>query len=532
MSVILSRPLVVLGLALAWVANAAAAEPLAKQIDAAVVAKHSGKTAGQADDAEFVRRIYLDLAGRIPTVDEARKFLDDKAADKRSKLVDKLIDGPEYARRMTEVFHTMLMERRGDHAEWTKFLQTSFEKNVPWDVMVRHIIDPRDDDEAHRGAAFFAVNRLSKVGQQDTDYPGLTRDVGRLVMGMDLQCAQCHNHLFINDYKQVDFQGLYTVYLNTAIRTDVTFPALRENLMTKKIEFMSVFDQKPLTVGPRVPGMQEVSIPVMPKGEEYLVAPDPKAKKLGIPKFSPLEELAEQITSTDNYGFRENIANRLWWLLMGRGLIDPLDQRHGANPPSHPELLQKLADDIQARKFDMKSFLRDVAKSETYARSSRWPTTGAEKRPAADTYAAATAKPMSAEQMYHSVVTASGPHPAESMKLDELRAKFVKALANPPKEPELDFAPSVKAALFLMNDNSVLTLFVPAEKNLAARLAATKDADAAADELYLSVLSRRPTADERTEVAELLKKHADRRTEVLGQLAWALVSSTEFCLNH
>ena len=84
MSVILSRPLVVLGLALAWVANAAAAEPLAKQIDAAVVAKHSGKTAGQADDAEFVRRIYLDLAGRIPTVDEARKFLDDKAADKRS----------------------------------------------------------------------------------------------------------------------------------------------------------------------------------------------------------------------------------------------------------------------------------------------------------------------------------------------------------------------------------------------------------------------------------------------------------------
>ena len=139
---------------------------------------------------------------------------------------------------------------------------------------------------------------------------------------------------------------------------------------------------------------------------------------------------------------------------------------------------------------------------------------------------------MSAEQMYHSVVTASGPHPAESLKLDELRAKFVKALANPPKEPELDFAPSVKAALFMMNDNSVLTLFVPAEKNLAARLAATKDADAAADELYLSVLSRRPTADERTEVAELLKKHADRRTEVLGQLAWALVSSTEFCLNH
>lgn len=523
--------------------RAAAAEPLTPQIDKQIAAVYSGKTAGQADDAEFVRRLYLDLTGRIPTVAEARAFLDDKAKDKRAKLVDKLIDGPEYARRMTEAFNAMLMERRGDHAEWIKFLTTSFEKNEPWDVMIRHLIDPHDQDEAHRGAAWFAVNRLSKVGQQDTDYPGLTRDVGRLVMGMDLQCAQCHNHLFINDYKQIDFQGLYTVYLNTAIRTDTQFPAIRENLMTKKIEFMSVFDQKPFTVGPRVPGMQEVSIPVMPKGEEYIVPPDPKTKKVGVPKFSPLEELAEQITSPDNEGFRENIANRLWWLLMGRGVVDPLDQRHGANPPSHPELIKLLADEIQARKFDIKSLLRDIAKSETYARSSRWQNGGDAKRPEPQTYAVATAKPLSAEQMFHSVVTASGPHPEagipvageeKPLTMDELKAKFIKALANPPKEPELEFAPSVKAALFMMNDNSLLTLFQPHEKNLVARLVGMKDAAAVAvaDEMYLAVLSRRPTDEEKTEVADLLKKYNDRRAEVIGQLAWALAGSTEFCLNH
>lgn len=510
---------------------AVGADPLPKQIDKLLAAKYAGPTAGQADDAEFVRRAYLDFAGRIPSVDEARKFLEDKSADKRAKLVDALIDGPEYARRMTEAFNVMLMERRGDHDEWLKFLRTSFEQNRPWNEMVRDIVDPCDDDETRRGAAFFAVNRLTKVGQQDTDYPGLTRDVGRLLLGMDLQCAQCHNHLFINDYKQVDFQGLYTVFLNTAIRNDVKFPALRENLMTKKIEFSSVFDGNPFTVGPRVPGMQEVSIPALPKGEEYLVPPDPKKKVLGVPKFSPLQAIAEQITSNDNDDFRENIANRLWWLLLGRGIIDPLDQRHSANPPSHPELLTLLGKEMQARKYDIKSLLRDIAKSDAYARSGRWPTTGKAARPAADTYAAATAKALSAEQMFHSVATASGPH-GDDVKLAELQAMFVKALSNPAKEPELSFSPSVRAALFMMNENAVLRLFQPADGNLVDRLAKAKDADAAADELYLAVLSRRPTDAERADLKDLWTKYADRRAEVLGELAWALASSTEFCLNH
>src|SRR5688500_18975059 len=112
--------------------------------------------------------------------------------------------------------------------------------------------------------------------------------------------------------------------------------------MTKKMEFSSVFDGLPFTVGPRVPGMKEVSVPALPKGEEYLVPPDKTKKTLGVPKFSPLSEIAEQLTANENDDFRENIANRLWWLLMGRGIVDPLDQRHSANPPSHPELLKLL----------------------------------------------------------------------------------------------------------------------------------------------------------------------------------------------
>lgn len=512
-------------------AAAPASKPaLSQSIDQAIASANKGPTAAQADDAEFLRRVYLDLAGRTPTTAEARAFLSDKNAAKRTSLVDKLLTSAEFPTRMTDAFNAMLMERRGEHDEWRKFLTTSFEKNVPWDAMVREMIDPNDKDETTRGAAYFAVNRLSKVGQQETDYPGLTRDVGRLFLGMDLQCAQCHNHLFIDSYKQVDFQGLYTVFLNTAIRSDEKFPALTENVMSKKIDFMSVFDKEPMQVGPRVPGLKEISIPTFKSGEEYLVKPDRAKKIIGVPKFSPLEELAKSVTSPENKSFRENIANRLWWLAMGRGLVDPLDQFHADNQPSHPELLSKLSEEMLARKFDMKSVLREIMLSDAYARGSRWTATDV-KRPAPQSYAAAIAKPLSAEQMYQSVLTATGPHDPKLADAD-LRKRFVIAFANPPKEPEIEFAPSVKAALFLSNDSKVLELLEAKPGNLVDRLSKISDPDALAEELYLSVLTRTPTTAEKAEVRELLGLKNIEKTKLLGHLAWALASSTEFCLNH
>lgn len=514
----------------AVVQTAVAAEPLARQIDRLVGAQYAGPNSPQADDGELVRRLYLDIVGRIPTVAEARAYLDDKSADKRQKLVDRLLASPEHPQRLTEAFHAMLMERRGDHEEWTKFLRSSFEKNTPWDVMVRAMIDPRDDDAVLRGAAWFAVNRLSKVGQQETDYPGLTRDVGRLFLGMDLQCAQCHDHLFIDAYKQNDFQGLYTVFLNTAIRTDVQFPALTENVMSKKIEFMSVFTKEPKQVGPRVPGMVEVSIPSFPAGEEYLVKPDRKTKVIGVPKFSPLEAVARDLVDPKNRAFSENIANRLWWLAMGRGLVDPLDQAHVDNAPTHPALLKLLADEMVARKFDLRSLLRELYLTDVYARGGRWTTTD-KPRPATSTYAAANAKPLSAEQMFHSFLTATGPQTKET-NLDDVRKKFVTAYANPAKEPELEFAPSVKAALFLSNDSTVLELLKPKPGNLVERLTKAATPEAAAEELYLAVLARRPTTDEVADVKELVAKYGADKPKLFGQLTWSLLSSTEFCLNH
>lgn len=514
-----------------------AAEPLPARIDKLIEAAAGGPVNPPASDAEFLRRVYLDVIGRIPSVEEARSFLQDKAADKRAKLIDTLFASAEFPRRMEELLNQMLMERRGEDAEWQKFLTWAADTNQPWDAIARAILDPDADSEQVRGAAYFITNRLSKIGQQDTDYPGLTRDVGRMFMGVDLQCAQCHNHLFVDDYKQVDFQGLYTVYLNAAIRTDVKFPAVSEKLMTKKLDFQSVFDKQPMTVGPRVPLAKEIEIPTFAKGEEYAVKPDPKQKIAGVPKFSPLESLATNLASAENRAFAENLGNRLWYFMMGRGLVHPLDLHHSGNKPSHAELHKLLADEVIARKFDMKSVLKDLTLTKTYQRSSE---RKSGDKVAEDRYRVAIEKPLWAEQLLWSTLVAAGTgkagvDPRKTEGVADLRKKFLTAFANPAKEPEIDFAPSVKAALFVMNDSTILGRLEPGNGNLVARLLTIKDDKQLADEVYLAVLGREPSADERKDIAEFVKKAGDdekQKAKTLGLLAWALLSSTEFCLNH
>lgn len=552
---VLLRSSLLLALAISLAGFAQAADDLHKRVDQFIVAGAKGAPLGPAvDDAAFVRRIYLDLAGRVPTSQEATKFIADTDAAKVPKLIDALLQSPEYARRMQDLFGAMLMERRGENPEWVKFLQTSFESNKPWDQIVREILDPDTESEAARGAAFFYTKRLEKVGEQETDYPGLTRDVGRLFLGMDLQCAQCHNHLFIDDYKQEDFQGLFTVYLNTFIRSDVKFPAIGEKVMSKKQDFMSVFERKPLSVGPRVPKGKEIEIPQFEKGQEFLVPPDRAKNFPGIPKFSPLELLAHELPVSSNRAFLDNIVNRLWFVMMGRGLVNPLDQQHAANPPSHPELLAALGEEFVAHKLDIKWFLRELALTDTYRRTTTVPASA--EPPAPQTYCIASEKRLSAEQILNSVLAATGPRelagapaptpvadakPAEPAAADQkpepspaekLRIAFVKAFANAPQEPEVEFAPSLKSALFVLNDPAVLDCLTPQNGNLADRLMKLDDPAALADELYLCVLTRKPTDDERAAVADHLAKNAARRPAAIANLLWAVLASTEFCINH
>ena len=534
--------------------DAFSAEPLHERIDNLVAAKTGGPTSDLAGDAEFLRRVYLDLAGRIPTVVEARAFLDEESGQKRKALIDRLLGGPDYPQRMQELFNVMFMERRGDHEAWTEYLRSSFAENKPWDQMAREILSPDVDDKSPRGSSYFLTKRLEKYGQNPTDHPGLVRDMGRLMLGMDIQCAQCHEHPFIGDYEQDVFQGMFAFLGHTFIRRDTDYPAIGENPLKKKIEFVSVFDTDIQTIGPRIPGGQEIEVPTFKQGEEYIKPPDKKAKFPGILKFSTLTLLAEQLPSVDNPAFARNMANRLWFVMMGRGLVHPLDLHHSDNPPSHPELLDLLSDEFVKNKFDINWLLRELALTETYQRSGLLP--DAEESVLKTSCRSALEKRLSAEQLLTSMLIATGefdrvkalseakPESGDQpekvadeeesgpLTLDQLRERFVKALANPPREPEVEYSPSVRGALFVMNDDEVLSWLTPRDGNLVDHLAKISEPDKIAEELYLGVLTRVPTEEETAEVTDYLAKHDDRREVALGHLAWALLASTEFSTNH
>ncbi|MCA9064437.1 MAG: DUF1553 domain-containing protein [Planctomycetaceae bacterium] len=499
------------------------------------------------DDAGFLRRITLDLAGRIPTVDELQRFQEDPSTDKRERMVHAFLESPEYPRRLRDQMHVMLMERLGDDPAWLEYLETAFRENRPWDQVCREILNPQSDSEQLRGAAWFWTKRLENYGQNPVDHPALARDLGRLFLGVDLQCAQCHDHLFVDDYKQSDFQGLAAFTGHTFIRSDVSFPAVGEKVVESPVEFASVFTGTAMKTGPRLPGRQEVEIPQFEKDEQFELPPDKKTKFPGVPRFRPLALLAEQVTARDNALFARNSVNRFWFVMFGRGLVMPLDLQHSGNPPTHPELLDLLAVEFAAHDFNVKWLLNELALTQAWQRSSRWTETtdaptGTQLLPAP--YAVAWERPLSAEQLLASVIIATGQidlQPATDSaaavdehlqkRRDDHLKKFREAFSNIPRDPEVDFRPSVKAALFLMNDASLTSWFERHPGNTVDHLAELNDAQIP-EALYRTVLCRNPTLAEAEFVNQLLSSAGEQRDRTISHLLWGLVASSEFVLNH
>ncbi len=533
-------------------ADCHAAAPLHERIDQFIAARADKQPVAEAtDDSEFLRRVWLDFAGTIPSSETVKAFAADTSQDKRNRVIDELLAADSWPERMTDQFHIMLMERRGEDDGWNGWLKQSFKDGKPWDQLVRELLDPDGDAETTRGAAFFMTKRLEKYGQNPTDYPGLVRDVGRLFLGMDLQCAECHNHLFIEDYKQVDFKGLFTVYQNAYIRRDVKFPAIGEKAMTAKLEFLSVFDPTQASTGPRVPGGREFEIPE-PK------AVDPKQPKPKTPPprpdWSALKVIADELTSRENRQFARNAVNRVWFSLMGRGIVHPLDVHHSANPPSHPELLDTLTDEFVAHDFDVKWLQREIALSEAYQRSSRLPDAATASSP--ESFLVGIERRLSAEQVMSSLLVATGQTdmiPAEEAakpegeaeqvespdiastelpSLPEIRTAFLAALANDAREPEESVASTVKGALFWRNSDVVQRLVHRRPGNVLDRLAATDDVAVLVDELFLTILSRHPSQDEQATFAAFIASRSDEKDVVTRDAMWALLTSVEFYVNH
>ncbi|MEX2174103.1 MAG: DUF1549 domain-containing protein [Pirellulaceae bacterium] len=358
--------LLVWTLTVAVSASAAADEPpLHERIDALIDAAAAGPINPQSSDADFLRRASLDLTGVIPTAAQARAFFDDPATDKRPRLIEQLLASPRYARHMALSWDVMLLERRSDKtmkvSDWEEYLQKSFSENKPLDQLFRELLTSDGADEALRPAARFMLNR-------DCEPNAVTRDIGRMFFGMDMQCAQCHDHPLIEDYFQADYYGLFAFVLRSSLFNDrKTKLALVAEKAEGEADFKSVFTSASAdNVTPRLPkGVALTGEPTFAKGEAYLVPPAANVRP--VPKHSRRAELATLLD--ESHEFRRNLANRLWAHLFGRGLVHPLDFHHPANPPSHPELLTLLADELARSKFDAKRMLRELALTRAYQRS-------------------------------------------------------------------------------------------------------------------------------------------------------------------
>jgi hypothetical protein len=364
-STALFRRAVVIGI-IAHATALAQEEPLHQLIDRRLTPV-SGVAPAACTDAEFLRRASLDLVGMPPTADEARKFLADTAPDKRQRLIDKLFASPQHARHLASTLDLMLMERRANtHVsadDWRAWLVSSIRENKPWNVLAREIIEADGDDPAKRAPSRFALDRGSDPNM-------LTRDIGRIFFGRDMQCAQCHDHPLVDDYLQSDYQGLLA-FISPSYALVRTINGAQMTVQAEgpgaDVSFQSVFVGTPRRTKPRAPDCVMIDDPFYLPGEEYAVAPAANVKP--VPKFSKRAQLAGSATDGSNAAFNRNIANRLWAHMFGRGLVQPPDMQHPDNPAFDPQLLNDLAQRFAAMKFDIRAFLREIALSGTYQRS-------------------------------------------------------------------------------------------------------------------------------------------------------------------
>lgn len=344
--------------------------PLHERIDAVLAQSQVGPSAPTAGDAEFLRRVYLDLTGRIPSVETARQFLDDKSPDKRQKLIEKLIGSPANNRHLAKLFDVMLMERRTDKhvkgAEWDAYLLQSMQDNKPYNQLTREILSADGVDPKNRAPVKFYLDR------EDMAVNLVTRDAARVFFGRDIECAQCHDHPLISDYEQSEYYGILAFLDRSSLfQADKKKPAVIAEKAEGAVKFKSVFTGYEGETRPRLPGEEQITEPTFKKGEEYKVKPAKNVRS--VPKYSRREKFAELATAGTNEAFNKNIANRLWAMMMGRGLVEPVDLHHSENPPASPELLELLTQDFVAMNYDIKAFLTQIALSKTYQRSFQLP---------------------------------------------------------------------------------------------------------------------------------------------------------------
>lgn len=482
-------------------------EELATKIDELLSRKWSDdalQAAPPADDAEFLRRVSLDLSGRIPRVAEVRDFLADSSANKRQRLIEQRLEDPDYVRHFTQVWRAMLLSQataqdiRFLTPRLEAWLQRQVRDNVPYDRWVREILTtPLGDRFAASSSALTSdLSPLAFYQANELKAENLAAATSRLFLGVNLDCAQCHNHPFAN-WTREQFWEFAAFYAGVkTLRPDNTLSAAPE-----------AFDLHEL----QIPGTQKTV------GAKFLNGQSPRLS----PSESPRAALADWLVDAENPYFARAVANRMWAHFFGRGLVDPLDDLGGRAPPKHPELLDELARRLVAADFDLKYLIRAITASRAYGRSSRF-THPSQQDPFR--FARATTRGMTPEQFFDSLALATGCD-------DTHRADFLVKFAY--LDRPADTQTTILQALTLMNgelttDATSLTQ----SKTLAAVIESPFfDDKGRIETLFLATLSRFPTSEE----SDQMTKHvnaADNPREAFTDVFWVLLNSGEFILNH
>ena len=527
------RALTIVGLLLSASLAGAQDKDLRRVIDAEIKKgwqQEKITPAERATDSVFLRRIFLDVVGVIPSYDETTAFLKDTDPQKRAKLIDKLLADPRYATQQAHVWDLVLFGRHPQNIDATrkrdgfkKWLAEQFAKNEPYDRIVKNLLTAEQE-----GSELFYVQYRNAPEEAATA-------VSRVFLGTQLQCARCHDHPFEN-WTQKDFFGMAGFFVRLVV-IDAGGGANNKKYKiaeksTGDVLFAgSVKELKPGMKGepikPKFLGGAVLKEPTMPKDfkEPVLkgnVAP-PK------PAFSRKEKLVEWIATKDNPYFAKALANRLWAQLMGRGFVNPVDDLSEKNIPTHPDLLKAIETRLVQHDFDLKRAIREIVNSDAYQIGDKGPVTEALPK----YYERARVRPISAEELMASLRVATYFNPEWAKTTGDSSEYFLRYFGEP-NDGQGHFQGSLAEHLFLNNAPQIRAFAQPRKGNLGDTILAMKGTwEEKVDRLFLSVLSRAPTSGERERFVKHLSGGDQKMAaQLVEEAIWVLLSCSEFRFNH
>ncbi|MEW4528862.1 DUF1549 domain-containing protein [Maioricimonas sp. JC845] len=486
--------------------------------------------AGPVTDSEFVRRVYLDLVGRIPTPQERETFLADQRPDRRVHLVDLLLASNDHAVHFADLFDTLLMGRGRDRDyrdrrkhQWRAWLERVFRDNRPWDDVARQVLLARPESPQDRGAVWFLYER-------ENNHQEIAEAIAPAFFGIRIECAQCHDHMLASEIEQRHYWGLVAFFNRSENTKTKNGPRVKESAIGGFSEFADLSGEStPNQLTFFGAGVVDEPRPAADAKQEDLPELYIEAALEGdpqVPRFSRREQFVTRIADGHPLIARA-FVNRMWAILLGRGIVHPFDEMDSTHEPSHPELLDWLAQDFRDSGYDIRRLARMIVLSRPYGLGSRRPD-GVDD-PAL--FAWYLERPLTAEQLARSMqVALHGSFRNDHPLFRQLRRTFPEVLPD-------TVGTRIDAALFLSNNPAVTTLISDSREpsHLVPRIRQLESPTEQVSLLTETLFGRPPTEEEIAQIAGYVETAGDdepaqrRRWE---QVVWALLTSAEFRFNH